>query len=245
MTGTLADAKRLMEGPLGLELARISGRYVAPMHWRSALRDQSGAAPSTGTTFFIEQRGTFIGVTAGHVFDAFAEEMEQGGACGIGIGACRIDLRSRLIARGKVTDIATYRVSHAEVLEAGVVPYSGAWPPDPPAIGQGLRFAGFPGTDTRSLGNDQFEVGLCTGAGVTDSVSDRDVSCVVRREDMMRIEGLALPEDNFDFAGMSGGMVLALVPQPILSWRLVGVIYESSIQFEIIKAARADCIRED
>jgi hypothetical protein len=45
---------------------------------------------------------------------------------------------------------------------------------------------------------------------------------------------------------MSGGpVVVAFDHGPVFSWALSGVIYELHQSFEIIKASRADFIRED
>jgi hypothetical protein len=236
------DATALVTGPFGQELAKVPGLYAAPI----CTRAKDGEIEN-GTTFFVDCGFGAFGVTAGHVYDELKLNLEQGASCYI--GECRepFDLHGRLISRGSAVDVATYLVTPNEISAAGVhvLTHRGEWPPSPPELNQAIRFGGFPG-HAREVGFKEALFNGITGAGIANSINDRDVSCLLEREDMIPLPGLKFPAEGYDFAGMSGAPALTIATTGVISWRLAGVVYEcGSKLMEIIKIARADLIAAD
>jgi hypothetical protein len=64
------------------------------------------------------------------------------------------------------------------------------------------------------------------GSGVASSVSERDVSTPIERQHLMPVLGGGTPPENFDFGGISGGVMLTVIQTTIRSWSLAGVIYQ-------------------
>jgi hypothetical protein len=153
-------------------------------------------------------------------------------------------------------DVATFRITPAEVAGIGKTVLTGhqkTWPPAPPQRDKGIYYCGFPGRETIWVSLREISFGLAPGSGVASSISDTDISTLIERDHLIDVMGLGLPPENFDFGGMSGGPMLAVVEHNGLrSWRLAGVIYqgpnpsedeaEAIAGLEIIKARRADFI---
>jgi len=244
---TEEEAKRLASGPLSFELAKMARKYAAPVFWSlPKVNEEIGDHFRNGTTFFMDHGSGVFGVTAAHVYDGFAEAAAEGARCRIGRSPLMFDLRERLKSRGRNVDIATYRIAPDEIRLTEATVLSGcesSWPPAPPARNQGVFYAGYPGLERKALECGCIEFGRCFGFGLATSISPRDVSSVIEREDIVPVSGMALPPLSYDFAGMSGAPMLTLVETGVLSWRLAGVIYECGRELgEIVKAARADFI---
>jgi hypothetical protein len=239
---TTNDTRVVVAGDLGSHLARVPQLYATPIHRRGPTGEIRN-----GTTFFLDCGHGLFGVTARHVYDELVRNTAAGCLCYIGLCEEPFDLASRGISRGRAVDIATYRVDSREVeaTQAHVLIHPGPWPPAPPSLNQGLLFAGFPGVDRRDTSN-RTEFGGTSGSGIADSINDHDISGVIGRDHMTPIDGLELPPERFDFAGISGAPVLVVTGSEILSWRLAGVVYECGRDLlEIIKIARADFIGSD
>jgi hypothetical protein len=129
------------------------------------------------------------------------------------------------------------------------------WPPKPPAKNCGIYYCGYPSAGTNSLSPRALSFGAVRGSGVATSVSDRDVVTLFERDYWLPDPEYGAPPPNFDFAGISGGLMLTVVQTAIRSWALSGVIYEgpSTSQvlgeaisdFEVIRARRANFISPD
>jgi hypothetical protein len=248
---TPEEAKRLASGDCGRELQKAALQYAAPIYWTSTARPNGlDDKIRNGTTFFVAAGAEPFGITAGHVYDAFVDAAIAGSRCQIGTSTRSIDLRERLISRGNDVDIATYRMTAAEIAATGafvLTGYQSTWPPKPPDIDRGVFYAGFPGIERRISAPWQVEFCALTGSGVANSVSTRSISSVIERDLVVATKGLALPPVGYDLAGMSGGPMLSVVNgQAIMGWRLAGVISDCSRELgEIVVAARADFIRSD
>jgi hypothetical protein len=164
---TIEEAKRMAARRLGRQLAEMAASYARPIYWPVRSGSASGDEIRNGTTFFVDSGDTVFGVTAGHVFDQFAETATAGHKCQIGESSQLLDLRKRLIARGKTVDIATYRIDRSEIALTGATILTGwqsTWPPKPPEVDRGLVYAGFPGVDRRLLRPRVIEWGIWHGS---------------------------------------------------------------------------------
>jgi hypothetical protein len=248
---TPEEAQQLAGGPLGSEMQYAVFQYATPIFWVVSPRPNgTDDQIRNGTTFFLDCGKGVFGVTAGHVYDAAATAAATGVACQIGASTTPIDLRDRLISRGRDVDIATYRVSPAEVATFDAVPLTGwqaTWPPKPPEVDSGVMYGGYPGVARRITKPWRIEFNSLTSTGVANSVSDRDISTVIERDVVVVTMGLEMPPEGYDLAGMSGGPMLTVVQgDSVIGWRLAGVIYSCSRSLgEIVVAARADFIAAD
>ena len=250
------EAIRLMRGGLAKAMRDVAASYVMPICWITA-RDRKPLILDNGSAFLLDcGAGPFL-VTANHVYQGFRTAKEKHPDAVCLVGDLRCDLRDRLIASDPAYDVATFRIGQDEIgrlanYANGKVVLTGSqtsWPPAPPAIERGVFFVGFPG-DGRKMrpyrGNSLVEIDWVgyTALAVASGVSATDVTLVFDHEHDFDV-GLrpTIPSD-WALGGCSGAPLLTFVEERgIFSWRLGGIIYESSSL--ILKASRADCLNAD
>lgn len=155
-------------------------------------------------------------------------------------------------------DVATFRVSEADVKSLGKIKLTGSQksgPPTPPEERCGIYYCGYPGVGTRLPSPREVIFGAAPGSGIATNVSEKDVSTLIERKHLMPAMGQGIPPANFDFGGISGGAVLTVIQNRLRSWSLAGVIYQGPnvsldesqaiAGLEIIKARRAHFILPD
>ncbi len=232
-----------MRGPFGTELVNVIEPCVAPLYRKKA---GSSDAPSNGSAFFVNIGTALFGVTAKHVYDAFAEEanLDLRIVCWF-YNFPLLDLRSRLISRGRECDVATFEILPSEIsrLDRRAAP----WPPSIPPKGKSVVFAGFPGIGKKMNATGELTFGMFKSMTNVDCLSERDISLVRPPDDQVTdVDGKGLPPHDIDLGGMSGGPLFTVLDGAgIVSWALAGVIYEYGAQFEIIKAVKGDVIGND
>lgn len=250
------EAIALLRSGLADVMRNIAGSYVIPICWIAA-RNGKPCALDNGSCFLLDcGEGPFL-VTANHVFRGFLAAKEEHADAVCIVGDVRFDLPNRLISSDRIYDVATFRVTQEELDRLCI--YTGKklvlqgsqikWPPEPPQVDRGVFFVGFPG-DGRQMkpykGQSFVEIDWTgyTALAVASGVSVTDVTLVFDHEHDFDV-GLRsqIPED-WALGGCSGAPLLTFVEQRgIFSWRLGGIIYESSK--DILKASRADCLNPD
>jgi hypothetical protein len=257
---TIEEAKRVMSAGLGEVELKLAISFSAPIFWATVKDGRLRAR--NGTAFFLNTGERLFGVTACHVIDGWKQcpaEERPGPLRLAGMGtSVRLDWDDRLIDMDATIDIATFRVTESEVKTIGKTVLTGAqrnWPPGKPPTNCGVYYAGFPGVGTIEISTDKVSFGAMGGSGIATSVSEKDVSSQIEREHLMSYFGEGIPPENYDFGGMSGGPMLAVVESVLRSWALVGVIYqgpntsleinESIPGLEIIRARRPYFIQAD
>jgi len=253
---SLEEAIFLMRSGLAKEMRDLAARYVMPICWITA-RDRKPWILDNGSAFLLDcGDGPFL-VTANHVYEGFVAAKHQHPDAVCMVGDVRFDYAGRRIACDTAYDVATFRVAHDEIDQLanyanGKIILTGSqksWPPTPPAVDRGVFFVGFPG-DGRAMrpyrGNSLVEIDWVgyTALAVASGVSNTDITLVLDHQHDFDV-GLrpSIPSD-WALGGCSGAPLLTFVEQRgVFSWRLGGIIYESSSL--ILKASRADCLNPD
>lgn len=250
------EAIQLMRGGLAKVMRDIAASYVIPICWITA-EDRKPLILDNGSVFLLDcGAGPFL-VTANHVYQGFrAAKTKHSDAVCI-VGELLFDLIGRVIASDPAYDVATFRVTQDEIKQLssyanGKLVLTGSqrsWPPSPPQIDRGVFFVGFPG-DGREMrpyrGGSLVEIDWLgyTALAVASGVSSTDITLVFDHDQNFDV-GLrpAVPSD-WALGGCSGAPLLTFIEQHgVFSWRLGGIIYESSGL--ILKASRADCLNPD
>lgn len=246
----------MLRGGLAKAMRDVAASYVIPICWITA-RERRPFILDNGSAFLLDcGAGPFL-VTANHVYQGFlASKGEHADAVCV-VGELRFDLIGRMIASDPAYDVATFRVTQDEIRKfasstSSNIVLTGSqvfWPPAPPSIGSGVFFVGFPG-DGREMrpyrGGSLVEIDWVgyTALAVASGVSSTDITLVFDHDHDFDV-GLrpAIPSD-WALGGCSGAPLLTFVEQhEVFSWRLGGIIYESSSL--ILKASRADCLNAD
>ena len=157
-----------MRGIFGTELVNVIQPCVAPLYWQKA---GSSGPPSSGSAFLVDTGTSLFGVTAKHVYDAFAEEanLDPSIVCWF-YNFPLADLRSRLISRGRECDVATFEILRSELsrLDRCGAP----WPPSIPPKGKSVVFAGFPGIGKKMNASGEMTFGMFKSMTNVDSLAN-------------------------------------------------------------------------
>jgi hypothetical protein len=255
---SVGEAKAIMAGGLGRFELELVTSFCAPLYW--AIRDSDGAAQTrNGTSIFLDTGAEVFAVTAAHVVEGWRASKCREDAGPLRLGgngsSIEVDWAARAMDLHAGIDIATFRVTRAEVERLGKNLLTGSqkeWPPGPPQENCGVYYCGYPGVGTRQPSTHEVVFGAVPGSGVASSVSEKDVSTLIEREHLAPVMGGGIPPENFDFRGISGGLMLTVVQNVLRSWALSGVIYQGPntsddpaqaiAGLEIIKARRAHFI---
>jgi hypothetical protein len=151
-----------------IELTRALCASTPMLSWHGQ-RSDGGILSSGGSAFLVRTPAAILGITAGHVVDGFIAARRDREDIAATLGGLTFDLEKRIIQRGRSVDIATFRVSDAELSDVGYLPLEKAWPPAIPASNGVVLLAGWPGHE-RVVGQ-RVSGGLYIGwgsAGVSD-----------------------------------------------------------------------------
>jgi hypothetical protein len=207
-----------------------------------ALWTPVGALSHNGSMFFLDcGRGPFA-VTAAHVYEAYLEHVHESQIRGVQVGNVDFDPHERLIASGKRLglniDIATFRVTKAEIEATGkktIQGTDGPWPP-PPNKGEVVYFGGFPECERDRIAGRDFSFGLHSAMVPLTSFTQQQLCCQFERSYWMDVRGLGLPPVGYELSGASGGPML----QPVFKdgawdWRLVGVADLAKVAHDFLR----------
>jgi hypothetical protein len=253
-TPSREEAIRIMRSGLGNALRDTAAQYATPVCWIAA-QDKRPVLLNNGTCFLLDcGAGTFL-VTARHVLEGYRRSKATQPDAICLVGELRFDLITRTIAEDQAHDVATFRVTDADVAalrKYGKVPLTGSqksWPPEPPQVERGVFFVGFPG-DGRAMrpyrGRNLVEIDWngYTALTIADSVSSTAISLLLQHDPSFDVGLRPAAPPDWALGGCSGAPLLTFVEdRGIFSWRLGGVVTEASSL--IVKASRADCLNPD
>ncbi len=259
---TEAQARAFMR-QLGRVEGELAASFAIPLYWITREEDGRHTARN-GTAFVLDTGERVFGVTANHVLEGWRTDWETKDVISLQLGDLSLDpvVRHAIIAAHAGIDLATFQIKPDEL--AQVAPgkivlrgYQGEWPPTAPQKDRGIFYAGYPGREKIWLSPKDISFGAAYGGGVASSISESDVSSLIARNYMMPVEGgPALPPENYNFQGISGGPMLTVIGhRGLRTHALAGVIYqgpntsldpkEAIAGLEIIKARRAHFILAD
>lgn len=249
------EAKNLLAGDFGKELHKIACAYSHTLFW--ALRGDDGLwkIEANGTAFVLDCCGKPFLVTAAHVYEGYLADLNKYGDRVFGsLGSIPFQMEERLIdyLGSEKLDVATFEITAEEIAKSGknvLVGGQKSWPPDPVKEGEGVLFAGFPGTERMEQQTKlECNFGLYSAISPVSSVSERHFGCAFDRSEWLDTLGNGLPEAGYDLGGISGCPVLALKESPagVISWSLAGVGYNAASALgEIFLAHHARAINPD
>ena len=148
---TIEEGKAIIAGGLGRYELELVTSWCTPLYW--AVRDGPRTVRSrNGTAFFLDAGEGLFGVTACHVIDGWTHSRANEDAGSLRLAgngtSIPIDLDKSVIAMDRKIDIATFRVTEADVRSLGKQVLTGCqktWPPGPPHERGGVYYCGYPG----------------------------------------------------------------------------------------------------
>lgn len=228
-------AEAIMRGGLGKAELEVVASYTVPFLW--TLRESSGQYKfKGGTAFFLDAGEKIIAVTASHVVDECLGDSRSSSFGGCTLGSengmpVAFRLEDRLIDRHPVIDIATFHVTPEEIQQTGREILKGYyhpnWPPPLPQKDRGVTFCGFPGIGRHWLSSKEIALGRIAFSGVATNCHELAISVQIERENLFRVLGNEPLSENYNFGGISGGPVIAIIQTPtIRSWMPAGVVIQ-------------------
>jgi hypothetical protein len=240
------EARAILRGGAGNQLMLAAASYVAVVFWSGV--DASGRRHimHNGSGFFVQIAGPPFFVTAAHVVRQLQKDSEsQPGQVKVQVDDESIDLLASLIDIDDALDVATVRVPDGLPNAINKWIYRRSverWPPPPPQEGRGLFFAGYPGAYRSELSRRHVEFGLYGGLLTATSVSQTSIVSQLDRGLAEALPGLSPPPANAWLGGMSGAPCWTLTQ---IGWRLAGVLYQYSQDYELFYFRSANAIRLD
>jgi len=248
------EKKRVLSCGLGENILHSGLSFAIPLWWAFENPDAK-IGFRNGSAFLVDLGlGVFV-VTAAHVFREYLEAKKTAVTIGCQLGGALFDPEVQLICCRDDLDIATFRVSKAEVTQIGkpiVMAGPQNWEPLNPMVGNFAFFAGFP-AQTRGITPDAdfITVPYFAMPAIT-SVTDRQIVCRFNWEKSVDFSGNGLPPQGYDIGGVSGGPLLmpTLVRESSVEgivWRFAGVIVQAARgdMFEGVVAIRAHHIQSN
>jgi hypothetical protein len=246
---TLEQAKALVAGRLGTEMAKFPVRFCKPAYFGAPPSRGRPAAINNGTVTLLNFRGTLLAITCHHVIEGYRRKLADYRNCFFAMADCHFDPLSQIIAEDDVTDAAVIRITakQAAVITRnsngiGEAFYSlNAWPPEPVKVGDFVAYAGFPGDLRERVSFDGISFGSYSSGAcrVTDQHADY-LTCEFEREYWIKNFAEHEPES---LGGLSGGptFVIRHSTAGIISYEFAGVIYRmhESTESLYIRQARA------
>ncbi len=220
--------------------------YVSPLFWGTPASSSGDATINHGSIFFLECGGPPLAVTAAHLYQDYWCRKQDNPNLICQIDNLIFDPEDRLIDRDEGLDVATFRIEESEIKRLGKWIHKVAqseWPPNPPQVGQGVFFAGFPARTI--VGDDSIIYDIHSALLIATVVNDRNIICQFERDEWVDILGKGLPPKNNWLGGLSGAPLWTLQEKPVVKWSLGGIISEYSQDFELLYATRPDPIMPD
>jgi hypothetical protein len=225
-----AEAIRLTLAGLGKAELELAGSYTSPLIWTvdhgNGFKRMKG-----GTVFFLDTGEAVFGVTAAHVVLEFFEDSRtpnvHAAIAAHGKSPMRMPLGERIIDASAEIDLATFRVFPEELQYFNKTPLRGhvrEWPPKLAEVNGPAIYCGFPGVGRRPVAGG-VSFGAVPMGGIVTSSHETMVSIQIEREALVRLLGEDDMPENFNFGGMSGRPLIAIVQAEIMrTWNPAGVI---------------------
>lgn len=223
-----------------------ASKYIAPILICSKAEDNTQEFHN-GTIFFYDTGTKVLGITAFHVYEKYLIAKQNNALITCQINEATVNLEKFYIDGDKKIDIATFEFDKNEIQKIRKEILTGnqqSWPPDLPLKGDTVFFAGFPGYE-RIVEGQKINFGIYAAIHIIESINENDIICQVDKTQMVDIFGKGLPTDTYDLGGLSGAPICVVSTQPVINWRLVGIIHEANKNLQIIYARKINFISLD
>ena len=221
-----------------------------PPFWATPKENHGWTIDNNGTAFLLNcGEETFV-VSAAHVFEHYWKKRSESKKIHAQLGNIFFPMEERTLSflGANTIDIVTFRISEKEVEKLKYSILYGnqnQWRLPQPKEGWVTLFAGYPGRERLQLENASYSYGLYSALTPASSNSDRNIGCAFNRNGWIDVRGNGLPNVGYDLGGVSGGPLLIVLESKgkIISWRLGGVVYNTSSTIcEIMLAHHASYI---
>ncbi|QDQ82269.1 hypothetical protein [Paraburkholderia megapolitana] len=249
---TPEDARILLAGPFGLELARFPLRFCKPAFFGIWPRAGEQLTVNNGTASLVARDNERFAITCHHVLDGYRTKRAESDRAFFQIGNCRFEPLEQVVGESETPDVAVIGLTAAQADEItdGSVGIGEAFAeigdgePVPVPEGAGIAFGGFPGDLRLRPRAAEFNFGSF-GCGATPVTSSREHYLVCQFERVEWIRQGYEPEPT-SIGGMSGGPAFRICESEagIISHKFAGIVYEFNPAFELLYIAQLRAIHD-
>lgn len=231
---TPEEAKVLVAGPLGQEMAKFALRFCAPVYFGVPPSREHPVVVNSGTASLLKLGDELLAVTCSHVIDGYRSKLAEDTSCLFAIANCYFDHPlDQLVAENSAIDAAVLKLTAGQAHEItrgsngiGEAFYEiGPEQPTPVKMHDFVAYGGFPGSLRHVISFDELSFGSYSSGAcrVTDCHSDY-MTCEFERE--YWIKNFSEPEPE-NLGGLSGGPAFVIRHQPsgLISYRYAGLVY--------------------
>jgi hypothetical protein len=216
-----------------LEAQQIGDRVVShavPILIGPTVSKQSGSKVSHASGVQVLVEATRYLATAAHVIREVSDRTQAGEDFITQVGNAAVPVLDRVAFFDEVIDLA-FMVLTKEESDAisSICWIPEAWPPTSPAEGEFVAFAGFPRRYREDNGPGLILLGAIGGILRVESVSDRRLTSVLNRDDLVLTKGHEIAPRGSEIGGLSGGPVFRIVNGKI---ELAAVFKEDSVLYD-------------
>ncbi|WP_321889503.1 hypothetical protein [Paraburkholderia bannensis] len=245
------EARALMAGSLGEQLMKFPLHWCKPAFFGIEPAPGNRAEVQNGTASLIVCGDDHFAITCRHVLDGFRDVRAKYDRVFFQIGNCLIDPLAQLVIEGQgVLDVAVLRLTQEQAqrivhnsngIGEGFF-HVGQQRPVTIDEGNGVAFAGFPGTLRRHDAPQELNFGSYgCGATPVTAANDERFICQFDRAEWVVRGGEAEPET---IGGLSGGPAFLIRQSSagLISYEFAGIIYQFSEDYELLYIAQAAAI---
>lgn len=249
---TPEEARALLAGPFGHELARFPLRFCKPAFFGIWPRRRGALAINNGSASLITRGEQHFAITCHHVLEGFRSKCAESDRAFFQIGNCRLDPLAQLAGESETPDVALIELTAAQAEEItrdangigeAFLRIEEARPEVVPE-GSGIAFGGFPGDLRLQPRAVAFNFGSysCGATPVTAS-HEGYLVCQFERAEWIR-QGFE-PEPA-TIGGISGCPALRIRHSEagIISHSFAGVVCEYSPALDLLYVAQASAIHD-
>ncbi len=161
------EAKALVAGPLGREMAKFALRFCKPVYFGVPPSREHPVVVNNGTASLLQLRDELLAVTCSHVIEGYRSVLAEDPRCLFAVANCYFDPLAQLVDEDKVVDAAVLRLTReqGEMITRDSDGIGEAFyeltpqPPTPVKIDDFVAYGGFPGDLRQRASYDELNFG--------------------------------------------------------------------------------------
>lgn len=244
----IAKAKQLAAGALGENLAKFPLLFATAVFFGQRPSKVRPSQICSGTVSLVDLGEGPIAVTCEHVIAGYSEMAKAHDNLVFQIGSVEINPLEQLIDKNTRLDLATIRLSEAQINsitsegEIGSCVFRPkAWPPEALKEGQFVAFGGFPGSLRTMTSFDEYIFdSWSSGASKVSSISEGQFVSAFEREVWVKSFGAEHHLTISALGGLSGGP--AFINRG-LYWDFVGIVSQYHENYDAMFFASTSGLR--
>lgn len=246
----IVKAKQLAVGKLGEKLAKFPLLFAKSVVFGPRPSNSRPSQIRNGTVSLVDLGEGPLAITCEHVIAGYIEMAKTHDNLVFQIGSVDINPLEQLVDKNARLDLATIRLTEAQVQsitsegEIGSCVFRPkAWPSEALKIGEFVAFGGFPGSLRTIVALDEYILGSwSSGGSPVSSVSEGQFVSAFEREFWDKSFG-AKHQLNMDtLGGLSGGPVFI---NRGLYWDFVGIVSQYHENYDAMFFASTSSLRTD